>query len=102
MPSKSRFKELDLELELELELKLQLVLSRYLWERGEKGGASLQSIFKGHRSFCTSLPHGRVRAHRCCISYLHSNGESSWECGGNAGLEVGKDLDHGTRPSALL
>ena len=27
---------------LELELELELILSRWLWERGEKGGASLQ------------------------------------------------------------
>ena len=26
----------------ELELELELILSRWLWERGEKGGASLQ------------------------------------------------------------
>jgi len=25
-----------------LELELELILSRWLWERGEKGGASLQ------------------------------------------------------------
>jgi len=26
----------------ELELELELILSRWLWERGKKGGASLQ------------------------------------------------------------
>ena len=28
--------------QFELELELELILSRWLWERGEKGGASLQ------------------------------------------------------------
>jgi len=27
---------------VQLELELELILSRWLWERGEKGGASLQ------------------------------------------------------------
>jgi hypothetical protein len=39
--SESALREVEATLR-ELELELELILSRYLWERREKGGASLQ------------------------------------------------------------
>ena len=38
-----------------LELELELILSRWLWERGEKGGASLQKQARACAVWCNAL-----------------------------------------------
>ena len=56
-----------------VELELELILSRWLWERGEKSGASLQ---KQARVRCVVQCNGCVGPLKCFVGFLSPEGYS--------------------------